>query len=118
MGKTKKYICQSSKGPLKRNESDGTAQSVHTKGYEYFCPPKHNFVASICDKETCKVRKLGIGVQAPDIKNEFENLTYTESTKEIIYECKFRDRHITFRPEDTKDEKSWRVCLAKYRIFG
>ena len=27
------------KGPLKRNESDGTAQSVHNKGYEYFCPP-------------------------------------------------------------------------------
>jgi hypothetical protein len=48
------------KGPLKRNESDGTAQSVHNKGYEYFCPPKHNFVASICDKETCKLRKLGI----------------------------------------------------------
>ena len=59
------------KGVLKRTESDGTAQSVHTKGYEYFCPPKHMFVAPICDKETCKLRKLGIGTQAPDIKNEF-----------------------------------------------
>ena len=105
------------KGLLRRSESDATAQSVHNKGYEYLCPPKHGFVASICDKETCKLRKLGIGVQAPDIKNEFTELTYTEDSKGIIYECMFKDRHITFKPEDTKDEKSWRVCLAKYRIF-
>ena len=105
------------KGVLKRNESDGTAQSVHTKGYEYFCPPKHMFVAPICDKETCKLRKLGIGTQVPDIKNEFTDLTYTEDSKGILFECDFKDKHITFKPEDTKDEKSWRVCLAKYRIF-
>jgi len=75
------------------------------------------FVAPICDKETCKLRKLGIGTQAPDIKNEFTDLTYTEDSKGILFECDFRDKHITFKPEDTKDEKSWRVCLAKYRIF-
>jgi len=105
------------KGPLKRSESDMVAQSVHTKGYEYFCPPKHGFVASICDKETCKLRKLGIGVQAPDIKNDFTNIIYTQDTKGIIWECDFRDTHISFRAEDIKDQKTWRTCLAKHRIY-
>ena len=50
-------------------------------------------------------------------KNEFENIIYTQDTKGIVWECDFRGAHIAFRPEDFKDQKSWRTCLAKHRIF-
>lgn len=103
--------------PLDKRESDNTAGSVYKAQYEYLCPPKHMFCQSICNKELCKTRRLGIGVQAPDIKNEFTDIIYTQDTKGIIWECDFREAHISFRAEDIKDQKAWRTCLARHRIY-
>ena len=104
-------------GPLLRNESDGTAESVFKKGYEYMCPPKYGFIESICNKELCKTRRLGIMAQTPDIFNEFENVTYSQDTKTTYYEFDYKDTHIVVLPEDMKDEKTWRTKLIKHKIF-
>jgi hypothetical protein len=104
-------------GPLQRNESDGTAESVFKKGYEYMCPPKYGFIESICNKELCKTRRLGIMTQTPDIFSEFENVSYSQDTKTTYYEFTFKGVKIIVLPEDMKDEKTWRTKLLKYKIF-
>ena len=63
-------------------------------------------VGSICDKEQCKLRKLGLNQQAPDIINEFEEVEFNKDLKSMLYSFKFRGQHITVTPEDMVDEKS------------
>ena len=103
--------------PLDRREVENVARSVHKNSYMYKCPPKLNAITPLCNKDLCKLRKLGIGTQVPDIKDEFKDIVYIEDTKGVIYSCTFKDKHVTFKAEDIKDEKNWRTSLERHRIF-
>lgn len=103
--------------PLDPKEASNVARSVHKNAYQYKCPPKLNAITPICNKDICKLRKLGIGSQVPDIKDEFKNVIFTKDTRKLWYECTFRDVHISFNPEDIVDQKAWRRCLAKHKIY-
>ena len=103
--------------PLDPKEAANVARSVHKNSYQYKCPPKLNAITPICNKDLCKLRKLGIGAQIPDIKDEFADIKYTKDTRKLWYECTFRGTHILFNPEDIIDQKAWRKCLAKHKIY-
>ena len=62
--------------PMKVSEAKAIAKSVKLHGYHFKCPPKHNELTPICNKELCKTRKLGIGPQVPEMIDEFENINH------------------------------------------
>ena len=103
--------------PMKSSEAKAIAKSVKMHGYHFKCPPKHNELVPICNKELCKTRKLGIGPQVPEMIDQFKEISYTRDTKTIYFSFTYRDQRITVQPEDMKDEKSWRTKLLKYGIF-
>mgnify|MGYP003145425265 CR=1 FL=1 len=103
--------------PMKISEAKNVAKSVKAKGYQYKCPPKHSELSPICNKDLCKLRKLGIGPQVPDMIDDFQNIAFTRDPKTIFYSFDYQDHRITVQPEDMKDEKSWRVRLLRYGIF-
>jgi len=103
--------------PMKSSEAKAIAKSVKMHGYHFKCPPKHNELVPICNKELCKTRKLGIGPQVPEMIDQFKEISYTRDTKTIYFSFNYHDQRITVQPEDMKDEKSWRTKLLKYGIF-
>ena len=103
--------------PMKSSEAKAIAKSVKMHGYHFKCPPKHNELVPICNKELCKTRKLGIGPQVPEMIDQFKEIYYTRDTKTIYFSFTYRDQRITVQPEDMKDEKSWRTKLLRYGIF-
>ena len=103
--------------PLDHKEVETLAKSLSKKEYAYKCPPKTNAVAPLCNKDLCKLRKLGIGSQVPDMIDDFEDVEFIRSTKSIEYTFKFQDEKIIINPEDMKDEKSFRVKLLRYGIY-
>ena len=103
--------------PLSRNEVTQLAKSVHKGGYQFQCPPKHPEYNPICNKELCKLRRLGIGDAVPEIIESFDKITYIQDTKNVWYEFDFKGSRITVTPEDMKDEKSFRVRLLKHRVY-
>ena len=103
--------------PLSINEAKAVAKSVKQSSYHYKCPPKHNELAPICNKELCKLRKLGIGPQVPDIMDEFEDIIYTRDSKTIYFSFTYKEQRITVEPEDMRDEKCWRIKLLKYGLY-
>jgi len=103
--------------PMKVTEAKAIAKSVKSHGYHFKCPPRHNELTPICNKELCKTRKLGIGPQVPEMVDEFEHISYTRDTKTIYFSFTYKGQRITVQPEDMKDEKSWRVRFLRYGIF-
>tara|TARA_A100001391_G_scaffold6115_1_gene3887 strand:- start:1943 stop:3517 length:1575 start_codon:yes stop_codon:yes gene_type:complete len=103
--------------PLPQNEVSSLARSVMKGGYTFQCPPKHPEYQSICNKDLCKSRALGIGDAVPDIIENFNNIKYIQDTKNIWYQFQYKDQDITMTPEDMKDEKSFRVKLLKHRVY-
>jgi len=103
--------------PMKSSEAKAIAKSVKMHGYHFKCPPKHNELVPICNKELCKTRKLGIGPQVPEMIDQFKEISYTRDTKTIHFSFTYHDQRITVQPEDMKDEKSWRTKLLRYGIF-
>jgi hypothetical protein len=103
--------------PLDPREVEALSKSVAKKDYAYKCPPKTNAIAPICNKDLCKLRKLGIGSQVPDMIDDFEDVEFIRSTKSIEYTFTFQEEKIIISPEDIKDEKSFRVKLLRYGIY-
>ena len=103
--------------PLDHKEVETLAKSVSKKDYTYKCPPKTNAIAPLCNKDLCKLRKLGIGSQVPDMIDDFADVQFIRSTKSIEYTFTFQDEKIIINPEDMKDEKSFRVKLLRYGIY-
>jgi hypothetical protein len=100
-----------------REVENSVVKSVSKKDYTYKCPPKLGAITPICNKDLCKLRKLGIGSQVPDLIDEFEEVEFIRSTKSIEYTFKFQNEKIIINPEDMKDEKSFRVKLLRYGIY-
>ena len=113
--KNKEYFTN----PMTDNEVENTVLKSISKPQDYFykCPPRYNGLLPICDKEQCKLRKLGLNQQAPDIINEFSNVEFTKDFKGMTYSFKFRDQTITVTPEDMVDEKAWKKKLMNYKIY-
>jgi len=113
--KNKEYFTN----PMPDNEVEATVLKSISKPQDYFykCPPRYNGLVPICDKEQCKLRKLGLNQQAPDIINEFESVEFTQDLKGMLYSFKFRGQQITVSPEDMVDEKSWKKKLLNYKIY-
>jgi hypothetical protein len=105
--------------PLPENEiQTSLLKSLSSaKEYSFKCPPKYGVLSPICNKEVCKNRPLGIGAEAPDIVNDFKDITYSRDIKSIEYSFNLNDEFITVRPEDMADEKAWRKRLLNYKIY-
>jgi hypothetical protein len=104
--------------PILDSEIDNTImKSYGKKEYFYKCPPTHGELSPICNKELCKKRALGIGTQALDIVNDFDNIQFTQDLKGITYSFKYKGTYVIVKPEDMIDEKSWRKKLLNYRTF-
>ena len=103
--------------PLDDVEVKRTAQSVKKGGYFYLCPPKHSEMQSICNKEVCKTRSLGIQPETPAIIDEFKNTMVSIDLKTAHYEFEYENKHVVMQPENMIDEKAWRLKLLKYGIF-
>ena len=85
--------------PLDHKEVETLAKSISKKDYTYKCPPKTNAIAPLCNKDLCKLRKLGIGSQVPDMIDDFEDVEFIRSTKSIEY---------------TLFEKKGELCFKKF----
>lgn len=103
--------------PLDDKEVISLAKSIKKGGYFYKCPPKHQELQSICNKELCKMRMLGVQPETPSIIDKFVNITFVKDLKTMYYEFDYDGHHIVVTPEDMKDEKCWRVKFLKYGIY-
>jgi len=103
--------------PLDDVEVKRTAQSVKKGGYFYLCPPKHSEMQSICNKEVCMTRSLGIQAEVPAIIDDFKNPMVSIDLKTAHYEFDYEGKHVVMQPENMIDEKAWRLKLMKYGIF-
>ena len=111
--KNKEYFTN----PMPDNEVEQTVLKSISKPQDYFykCPPRYNGLVPICDKEQCKLRKLGLNQQAPDIINEFEEVEFTKDLKVCCIVLNL-GQHITVTPEDMVDEVL-RKKLMNYKIY-
>jgi hypothetical protein len=103
--------------PLPDVEVERTAKSVKKGGYFYLCPPKHAEMQSICNKEVCMTRSLGIQAEVPAIVDDFKNPMYSCDLKTTYYEFTYENKHIVMQPENMIDEKAWRLKLMRHSIF-
>jgi hypothetical protein len=104
--------------PLTEKEIVGTVlNSVFKNNYTYKCPPKHGYMTPICNKDLCRLRKLGIGAQAPDIIDEFSEVEQIKDMKTTYYTFKYKEIPMTFASIDLIDEKSFRTRMMDYGIF-
>jgi len=103
--------------PLPTNEVMTLAKSIMKGQYFYKCPPKHNELQSICNKELCKNRDLGIKQEAPAIIDEFEKVKFIKDVKQAFYEFTYQGEFIQLTPEDMKDEKAFRIKLLYQGIY-
>lgn len=103
--------------PLPNNEVINLAKSIMKGQYFYKCPPKHNELMPICNKELCKNRDLGIKQEAPAIIDDFQKVKFIKDVKHAYYEFEYQGKFLQLTPEDLKDEKSFRVKLLYQGIF-
>jgi hypothetical protein len=105
--------------PLTEREIVGSvANSTAKKSYNYKCPPRYGHMTSICNKQLCQMRKLGIGFQVPDVIDEFDNVLVTKGIKETFIEFKYKGVKMTFKTDqDLVDERAFRTKMLSYGIM-
>ena len=70
-----------------------------------------DYQLSICNKEVCMTRSLGIQPEVPPIIDEFKNPMVSIDLKTAHYEFDYEGKHIVMQPENMIDEKAWRLSM-------